>query len=187
MNEQPAPIQGPQEMQISVEISDLKRMNDIAEIPVPVDLNSEIVPQKVDNDLESSDLGFSEGHEAVDEHAYQIGELGEFEVERSLSDEIEAINRDQASVDFSDGPGGLSMDLSEVSQEAQYNDSSFSSNTANQLSDESQSFYTSSMPGSSVDHERYADDVREEDYEWERFVKEEERKHGKPAEKPKSN
>lgn len=58
-------------MQISVEISELKRMNDIAEIPsAPVDQNAEIVPQKVDNDLESSDLEFSEKHEPVDEHAY---------------------------------------------------------------------------------------------------------------------
>ena len=55
-------------MQISVEISELKRMNVIAELPV-IDQNSEIaVPQKVDNDLESSDLGFSEGREIVDEH-----------------------------------------------------------------------------------------------------------------------
>ena len=54
-------------MQISVEISDLKRVNEIAEIPAAIDQNSELVPQKVDNDLESSDLGFSEGHEVVDD------------------------------------------------------------------------------------------------------------------------
>lgn len=47
-------------MQISVEISELKRMNDLAEIPSAlVDQNAEIIPQKVDNDLESSDLEFS--------------------------------------------------------------------------------------------------------------------------------
>lgn len=73
-------------MQISVDISELKRnnlqkMNEIPEIPA-----DDIVPQKVDNDLESSDVGFSDGHDHVDEHAYQIGELGEFEVERSISD-----------------------------------------------------------------------------------------------------
>lgn len=56
-------------------------MNEIPEIPA-----DDIVPQKVDNDLESSDVGFSDGHDHVDEHAYQIGELGEFEVERSISD-----------------------------------------------------------------------------------------------------
>ena len=148
-------------MQISVEISELKRVNDIAEIPTaPVDLNAEIVPQKVDNDLESSDLEFSEGHEPADEHAYQIGELGEFEAEKSSSDEADGMNRDDTSVDFSEGPGGLSMDMGEVSQKAQYNDSSFSSQSANQLSDESNSFYSSSLPNSSVNNER------DEDYEW---------------------
>ena len=65
-----------QEMQISVEISDLKRMmNDIEDVPT----NDDLVPQKVDNDLESSDVGFSDGqNDVVDEHAYQIGELGQF-------------------------------------------------------------------------------------------------------------
>ena len=91
------------------------------------------------------------------------------------------MRRDDTSVDFSEGPGGLSMDMGEASQKAQYNDSSFSSQSANQLSNESNSFYSSSLPNSSVDNER------DEDYEWERFVKEEERKYGKPAEKPKVN
>jgi len=64
-----------QEMLISVEISDLKRMmNNIEDVPT----NDDLVPQKVDNDLESSDVGFSEGHSVVDEHVYQIGELGQF-------------------------------------------------------------------------------------------------------------
>ena len=81
------------------------------------------------------------------------------------------------------------MELGEVSQEAQYNDSSFSSRTANQLSNESHSFYNSSLPDSSlVEQDRFADDEqRDEDYEWEKFVKEEERKYGKPATVPKAN
>ena len=171
-------------MQISVEISELKRVNDIAaEIAsAPVDQNAEGIPQKVDNDLESSDLEFSEKHEPVDEHAYQIGELGKFEAEKSSSDEADVMHRDDTSVDFSDGPGGLSMDMdSEASQKAEYNDSSFSSQSANQMSDESNSFYSSSLPNSSVDNNE-----RDEDYEWEKFVKEEERKYGKPAEKPRA-
>lgn len=40
-------------------------MNEIPEVPA-----DDIVPQKVDNDLESSDVGFSDGHDNVDEHAY---------------------------------------------------------------------------------------------------------------------
>ena len=173
-------------MQISVEISELKRMNDIAELPV-IDQNSEIaVPQKVDKDLESSDLEFSEGREIVDEHAYQIGELGEFEVERSLSDELE-LNREQSSVDFSEGTGGLSLGLGELSHEAEYNDSSFSSQSANQLSDESPSFYSSSLLDSSEELERYGGEERDEEYEWERFVKGEERKHGKPIDEHRAN
>ena len=174
-------------MQISVEISELKRMNDIAELPL-IDQNSEVaIPQKVDNDLESSDLGFSEGREVADEHAYQIGEVGEFEVERSLSDELEGINREQSSVDFSEGTGGLSLDLGELSHEAEYNDSSFSSRSANQLSDDSQSFYSSSLLDSSVEQERYDGVQRDEEYEWEKFVQGEERKHGQPIDEHKAN
>jgi len=62
-------------------------MNEIDEIPIghDDDESEHEAEQKVDNDLESSDVGFSEGHDLVDEHAYQIGEIGEFEVEKSKS------------------------------------------------------------------------------------------------------
>ena len=44
-------------MQISVEISELKRMNDLAEIPSAlVDQNAEIIPQKVDNELSETNV-----------------------------------------------------------------------------------------------------------------------------------
>ena len=52
-------------MQINVDISELKRnslqrMNEIPEVPADA-----MIPQKVDNDLESSDVGFSDGHDNV--------------------------------------------------------------------------------------------------------------------------
>ena len=53
-------------------------------------------------DTESSDLNFSEEHAKQDEHEYQIAELGTFDVEPSISDDIEALNKEH-SVDFSDG------------------------------------------------------------------------------------
>lgn len=50
-------------------------------------------------------MGFSEDRNEIDEHAYQIGELGQFEVDKSLDDEIVVgINKD-TSVDFSDEEG----------------------------------------------------------------------------------
>lgn len=55
-----------------------KKRNDIIEIPVRAndEHNLQELHQKVDNDMESSDLGFSEDANEVDEHEYQIGELG---------------------------------------------------------------------------------------------------------------
>lgn len=117
------------------------------------------MPQKVDNDLESSNLGFSDGHSLVDEHAYQIGELGEFNFEKSLSDELEGINREQ-SVEFSEGSGGLSVDLGNLSREADYDSSSLSSSAANEVTDEDDSFYSSSMY-KSEDEERHARSIQE--------------------------
>jgi len=47
-------------MEINVNISELKRRNEIIEIPhEEIDEIHEVVPQKVDNDMEDSDLGFS--------------------------------------------------------------------------------------------------------------------------------
>lgn len=43
--------------------------------------NDAAVPQKVDNDMESSDLAFSDHDHVVDEHDYQIEQLGDFEIE----------------------------------------------------------------------------------------------------------
>jgi len=128
------------------------------------------VPQKVDNDMDSSDLGFSEHDEVVDEHAYQIGELGQFEIERSLSDEVEGINREQSSVDFSEGLGGLSLDLDQLSHEADIaDDSSYSTSSANQLSEDS-SFYSSSLVDDDSSFEQDRHHVPDAEYEWERFV-----------------
>ena len=114
-----------QQMQISVDISELKQMNDLDVIPTEhKEHDSEHdLEQKVDNDLESSDLGFSEGHIFVDEQAYQIGELGEFEIEKSLNGSLEGINSQQSSVEFSEG-AHLSADFGEISQEAEYDQSS---------------------------------------------------------------
>ena len=39
------------------------------------------MPIKADNDMESSDLNFSEEHDEKDEHEYQIEQLGDFEAE----------------------------------------------------------------------------------------------------------
>ena len=39
------------------------------------------MPIKADNDMESSDLNFSEEHNEKDEHEYQIEQLGDFEAE----------------------------------------------------------------------------------------------------------
>ena len=64
---------GATDVQINVEITDKKNQIDI---PVENVVEADDVHQKADNDLESSDLGFSENHEHRDEHDYQIGELG---------------------------------------------------------------------------------------------------------------
>ena len=65
--------------------------------------------------MESSDLGFSEDRNHADEHLYQIGELGNFEIERSMSDENVGINKEQ-SVDFSDGDFSDDMMHSDLSR-----------------------------------------------------------------------
>jgi len=90
-------------MEINIEISE--RRNEIIEIPDAHDvdqLRHESVHAKVDNDMESSDLGFSEGRNEVDEHALEIEKLGHFEIDRSVSDQIVGINNDE-SFDFSQG------------------------------------------------------------------------------------
>ena len=81
------------------------KQNQILEVPIAHDADThhaEIIPKKIDNDMESSDISFSEEANQIDEHSYQIGELGQFEVEKSISDVIVGINEDR-SVDFSDG------------------------------------------------------------------------------------
>lgn len=76
-------------------------------------LRHDNVHKKVDNDMETSDVGFSQHSELEDEHGYQIEELGQFEIERSQSDMmVEGINNEQ-SVEFSAGFDS-ELDLSEI-------------------------------------------------------------------------
>lgn len=98
------------DVEIAVEITEKK--NDIIEMPIDEEqIHHDMVHRKVDNDMESSDLGFSDHLREPDEHDYQIAELGEFEVDRSLSDVLEGINKDK-SVEFSQE---FDSDLSRVS------------------------------------------------------------------------
>ena len=92
-------------MQINVEISEKKNglWNDIIDVPPSKEEEHErreALHAKADNDMESSDLNFSQERNEVDEHGYQIEQLGTFEIDRSVSDHIQAINKDE-SVDFS--------------------------------------------------------------------------------------
>ena len=122
---------------INVEISDLKN-NEIIAIPDNINPDQSTVHLKVDNDMESSDLNFSEDEPRVDENAYQIDRLGSFEVDKSISDQIEGINKDR-SVDFSDGDDDFSFESSgqSMSRKAAQNDSysydNSSSSAANEL------------------------------------------------------
>ena len=111
-NQYSAPVK--QELTIDVTISEMKK-NAVLEVPITHEADihhKETIPKKIDNDMESSDISFSEEANQIDEHSYQIGELGQFEVEKSVSDAIEGINEDR-SVDFSDGDQ-LSADISDL-------------------------------------------------------------------------
>ena len=75
------------------------------------------MPIKADNDMESSDLNFSEEHDEKDEHEYQIEQLGDFEAEAKslLSEEYHDVVgniKDEQSVDFSEG-GEFNEDFSD--------------------------------------------------------------------------
>jgi len=110
---------GTADVQINVEITDKK--NQIIDVPLDAIVEHEdVVHQKADNDMETSDLAFSDNMEKVDEHAYQIGELGDFEAERSFDEQqvIEGINKDH-SVDFSEGDFSLMSELSHEAVHAQ--------------------------------------------------------------------
>ena len=179
MNEYNAP--GKQELQIDVTISEKKR-NDINPEVAPIEL--EIIPKKVDNDMESSDLSFSEERNQIDEHAYEIGELGKFDVEKSFSDLVGGIN-DDSSVDFSDQENEVladELDFGGYSHEAinEYSMSSYSSDDLNEFygnpsfsagsySDEDDYF----LSGRPYRQPYYYDD------EWDHFV-EHEKKHYAP-------
>lgn len=150
------------DMEINVQISEKK--NDILEIPVIHEEPEEVkLPLKVDNDMETSDLGFSEDQPALEENGYQIGELGEFDIEKSTSEVVEPINDDR-SVDFSEG--GLISEFSEISHVAEVPATDLSymnlsqSSAANELSRE-ETYYSS----------EYYPSVEED--EWERFVEHE--------------
>ena len=124
------------DVEINVEISEKK--NDIIEIPRAKDedmLRHDNVHKKVDNDMETSDVGFSEHSVLAEEHGYQIEELGQFEIERSLDDVmVEGINKEQ-SVDFSAGFGSDSLDLTGHNAHLDEKEYSYMSETsgANQL------------------------------------------------------
>lgn len=92
--------------------------------------------QKVDNDMETSDLGFSEELSLVDEHAYQIEATGEFDIDQSVTDhEAGGINKEM-SVDFSDGSFSDFSDMShEAANGSDLGYSYMSSSEANELSE----------------------------------------------------
>jgi len=98
----PNPIGLNRDVEINVNISDKK--NDILEVPKleQKHIHKDTVPQKVDNDMESSDLGFSDHEHYVDEHSYQIEQLGDFDYERTEDEVIASVDEDH-SVDFSTG------------------------------------------------------------------------------------
>ena len=166
-------------LEIDIAISERKKLNDIIEIPTHAEPEHD-VHQMADNDMESSDLNFSEDHrEQQEEHAYQIQELGDFELDRTLSEDIQGLNKEE-SVDFSDGH--YSSDLDHKMPPA-----------ANLYSDEdelgeSEGSYTSSSyisEGSSnanqLDTSFESDDEGED--EWDRFVQDEGKQKSKPVPK----
>ena len=134
--------------------------------------------------MESSDLSFSEERNQIDEHAYEIGELGKFDVEKSFSDLVGGIN-DDSSVDFSDQENEVladELDFGGYSHEAinEYSMSSYSSDDLNEFygdpsfsagsySDEDDYF----LSGRPYRQPYYYDD------EWDHFV-EHEKKHYAP-------
>lgn len=74
-NDEPLAGAPGKDVEIAVQISDKK--NDIIEMPIDQEqIHHDMVHRKVDNDMESSDLGFSDRAMLVDEHDYQIAELG---------------------------------------------------------------------------------------------------------------
>ena len=159
-------------MQIDVQISDKK--NDIIEVPPIVHEEHKdelLMPLKADNDMESSDLSFSEDKNNVDEHEYQIGELGNFEVEKSISDDVIGINKDE-SVDFSEGDLSAEM-MSELSKKAahdtkenMYSDLSEISSSRNEI------VYDMDLNDDYYSSEPDVEPVWNDD-EWDRFLTEE--------------
>ena len=136
--------------------------------------------------MEDSDLGFSQGEHHADEHAYQIGEIGEFEADESTGEEHiggthHAINEDR-SVDFSEGEiveKDDFSDLSRLSREADHSVSSYSSSESSFASPEDKnatSFLSSDYTGSGYsieDPDRlHLEPTDHHEAEWERFVEE---------------
>ena len=100
-NVTPAVGGGSKDVQINVEISDIKN-NEIYPLPtlreahdVPVLHLAQDEANHAEGDVESSDLGFSDENNQPDEHAYQIEQLGTFEVDQSSEDLIEPIDQDR--------------------------------------------------------------------------------------------
>ena len=129
-------------------------------------------------------MGFSEDRNEIDEHAYQIGELGKFDLDKSLDDDIVVgINKD-TSVDFSDEEGDA------LSHEAVKEKSmTYSSDEANELADED--YFSSDLDEKEYKYphnyhkERHYEAEpayyrHHDDDEWQKFV-EEEKLHTKPA------
>lgn len=151
-------------------------MNDIIEIPTHIEPEHD-AHIMADNDMDSSDLNFSEDKGILqDEHAYQIDQLGDFEVDKSLSEDLPGLNKEQ-SVDFSDGQ--LSSDLDQkMAQPANiYTDKDLLGDSEDSYSYMSQDSSNANQLDSSFE----TDDEGED--EWDRFVQDE-RSQQKPTPKP---
>lgn len=73
--EENGPLAGAPDGNVEINIEITERKNDIILIPDATDkdtLHHDTVHAKADNDMESTDLNFSEGIKEADEHAYQI-------------------------------------------------------------------------------------------------------------------
>lgn len=164
------PLGATEGIEINVEISEKKN-----EIPLMHAGEHAPIRVKADNDMESSDLGFSEDHPVVDEHAYQIERTGQFEMDNSISDrESGGINREM-SVDFSEG--GLSY-FSDFSHEAEHGSVLSEDLYSSEANDMSENFLSSFE-----DYSESRPQQLEDEDDWSRFMEDEHRygRHGKPA------
>ncbi len=124
---------------------------------MPIDeeqLHHDMVHRKVDNDMESSDLGFSDRAMQVDEHDYQIAELGQFDIDRSMSDVIDGINKEQ-SVEFSQE---FSSDMSRISGHEAHMNEDYSYMSESSAANEVESDYNGSG------------ELHDDEDDWDRFV-----------------